>query len=67
LWAEQIAHGGRLRWLFTMPALDTVLSLDGGDPTTSSCHLWGIRIDTPALVVHASKDPVCEVLPRRKM
>jgi hypothetical protein len=50
-----------------VPALDTVLSLDGGDLTTSGCHLWGIRIDTPALVVHASTDPVCEVLPRRKM
>jgi hypothetical protein len=50
-----------------MPALDTVLSLDGRNLTTSSRHLWGIRIDTSALVVHARKHPVSEVLPRRKM
>jgi hypothetical protein len=67
LLTEQTTHGGGLRWLFTVTTLDTMLSLDGRNLTTSSCHLRRIRIDTSALVVHTRKDPVSKVLPPRKM
>jgi hypothetical protein len=48
-------------------ALNAVLALNGRNLTTSSRHLWGVGIDPSALVVHARKNPMREVLPRRKM
>jgi hypothetical protein len=65
--AKQATHGGGLGWLFAVTTLDAVLSLDGRNLRTSSCHLRRIRIDTTTLVVHAGKDAMSEVLPRRKM
>ena len=67
LLTEQTTDGGGLRWLFTVTALDTMLSLDSHNLTTGSRHLRCIRIDTAAFVVHARKDTVSKVFPRRKM
>jgi hypothetical protein len=50
-----------------MAALHTVLSLDGRDLATSRRHLWRVRGDASALVVHTSKNPVGKVLPWRTM
>lgn len=64
---EQTTHGGGLRRLSTVTALDTMLSLDGRNLPTSSRHLRRICLDTSALVVHAGKHPMSKALTGREM